>query len=175
MHMKTQYSGDDVRAERLVRLVRDELKDVRATVAALRDERAEMLEVDIEAVRADPAAAASLPAAVLVRALLAEASRHDETRDEVMRRDERVQEVHGELRQAQQENAWLQGRLHTFEETLGALHANLEDLRQLRDAAPHHPHLLDVGGSQRERVEPAAPSEPPALVRPAPRARKRPA
>ena len=143
LHMKEQYTGTDARTERMVRKVQEQMDGLRASVQTVTDARGEMLQVDVDAVAADPAAGAMLPAAVLARALAEERTTHKRTRATVARRDKRVKELNSRLRNVQHEKVFLEGRLHTFEETLRALYSNLEDLRQLRDSHLGVNHLLD--------------------------------
>jgi len=134
MHMKSQSTGSDARSERMVRQVRDEVQQLRSTLDATVNARDELLQVDAAAVCADPETAAALPGASLVRALVDEVDAHKKTKAVVARRDKRIKALNAQARQLRQENAFLQGRLQTFEDTLRALYSNLEDLRQLRDA-----------------------------------------
>lgn len=155
--MKQQQSVTDVRAERIVRKVEEQVQGLRASLQKVTDTRGEMLQVDIDAVVADPAAAAVLPPVVLARALVQEREEHKKTRSTVARRDKRVKTLHADLREAKRQNAFLQGRLQTFEETLRALYSNLEDFRQVRDAHADSNHLLpDAASGAFDEFEPLA-------------------
>ena len=73
--LRAQATPTDARAERLVRGLRMELEDIKQTIAAHDEDREGLIGVDLEAVRADPRAAAALPPATLARALAAAADR----------------------------------------------------------------------------------------------------
>jgi methionine-rich copper-binding protein CopC len=152
--MKEQFTASDARTDRMVRKVQEQMDGLRASVQTVTEARGEMLKVDIAAVAADPAAGAMLPAAVLARALAEERVEHKRTRATVTRRDKRVKELNSRLRTTQHEKAFLEGRLHTFEETLRALYSNLEDLRQLRDVHLGVDHLS--AGAHEAEFEPVA-------------------
>lgn len=134
LHLKEQFTASDARAERMVRKVQEQMDGLRASVQSVTDARGEMLTVDVDAVAADPAAGAMLPAAVLARALASERAEQKRLRATVARRDKRVKELNTRLRGVEHEKAFLEGRLRTFDETLRALYSNLEDLRQFRDS-----------------------------------------
>jgi len=108
-------------------------------------------------VDADPGAASVLPPLVLARALVQERAEHKKALSVVARRDKRIKALNSSVREAKRENAFLQGRLHTFEETLRALHANLEDFRMVRDGRPDANHLLaDADSALFDEIEPMA-------------------
>ena len=134
LHMKEQFTASDARTDRMVRKVQEQMEGLRSSIQTVTDARGEMLTVDVDAVAADAVAGALLPAAVLARALADERAEQKRLRATVARRDKRVEALNARLRSVQHEKAFLEGRLHTFDETLRALYSNLEDLRQFRDS-----------------------------------------
>jgi len=155
--MKEQLTATDVRAERMVRKVEEQVEGLRRSLQAVENARGEMLQVDVDAVVADPGAASVLPPLVLARALVQERAEHKKALSVVARRDKRIKALNSSVREAKRENAFLQGRLHTFEETLRALHANLEDFRMVRDGRPDANHLLaDADSALFDEIEPMA-------------------
>ncbi len=165
MHMKNQSTGTDARSERMVRQVREEVQELRSALDATVNARDELLQVDTAAVCADPETAAALPGASLVRAILAEVDAHKQTKAVVARRDKRIKALNAQARQLRQENAFLQGRLQTFEDTLRALYSNLEDLRQLRDTKLETNLRLHTVAEEGEMPSPPISEVIPARVR----------
>jgi uncharacterized coiled-coil DUF342 family protein len=132
--LRHQATGGDVRAERLFKKVKGEVDELRAALDAIHEVSEELTELDLDAVAEHPEAAAQLPAAVLVKGLLA-------ARDEQLRLRQRATKVRAknaklaaEVRQLRQERSYFRGRMLTFDEVIGALHANIEDLRIGRDS-----------------------------------------
>jgi signal peptidase len=76
--LRGQSTSTDARAERLVRVIRSEVEELRETLDQLANDRADFLEADLAAIIADSHGAASLPAPVLVRALLMANERNEE-------------------------------------------------------------------------------------------------
>lgn len=133
--LKSQLSSADSRADRLIRQLRGEVESIRGTLDQFASESAEMLEVDVAAVIADPAAAALLPPSALVRALIAATERNETLATENAARRRKVSSLRHELRARKLDDAATRARLGTLEEVIAALHANLEDLRAGRDQA----------------------------------------
>ncbi len=131
--LKGQSTATDARAERLVRAVRGEVEELRETLDQLASDRAEFLEADLAAIVADPEGAASLPAPVLVRALLMATERNDELEAAFERKARLASKLKAQLRDVRIEQASAKGRLETLEEVIAAMHANLEDLRSERE------------------------------------------
>lgn len=131
---RTQVGSSDLRAERLVRQLRGQLDELKERV----DGRAiptEMTLLDVAAAVADPEAAAALPPGMLVRALL-DLHRHMmELEENVAEQRSKIGALSSRIRDMDTERAYARGRLQTLEEVIGALHANLEDLRFVRDGA----------------------------------------
>ncbi|MEP6871566.1 MAG: hypothetical protein ABI939_06895 [Anaerolineaceae bacterium] len=130
----------DSRADRLVRQVRYEVEALKKTLDDIALDRAEMLELDLRALMADPEHALTLPPAVLVRALVADRQR------------EKATKLTEKVRGLERDDAGRRARLETLEEVIAALHANLDDLRYERDhpavAAPAAPQALRPGPGQ---------------------------
>lgn len=129
MPLKGQSTGADSRADRLVRQIRDEVDGMRQTLDELSTERGSMLEVDPASVMANPEAAASLPPAALVRALIASAERAHTLEARLAHEQKKASKLRASLRKVRTARAETRGRLDTLEEVIAALHANLEDLR----------------------------------------------
>lgn len=150
--LRSQVTGSDSRADRLVRHVRNEVEALKKTLDDISSDRDELLELDLDALLADPEHALTLPPAVLVRALveLGEENRRLEKRG--ARQREKAAKVTRKLRDLEREDAGRRARLASFEEVLAALHANLEDLRYERDhvrlGAPAAPQALRPGAGQ---------------------------
>ena len=83
MPLKGQFTAADSRADRLIRKIRGEVEGIRNTLEQLSLESAEMMEVDIAAVMADPETATTLPPAALVRALVALGERNEDLEREL--------------------------------------------------------------------------------------------
>lgn len=143
--MKSQATGSDARAERLVRQVRGELDELRQAIGHIREVPEELTALDLEAVADDPEAAASLPPVLLVRALLEQRERNRRLEKRLAKQRGRIEQLEDRLRDLKQERAWQRGRLATLDEVIAALHANLADFRLQRDAheleAPLRPAL----------------------------------
>ncbi|MCC6381050.1 MAG: hypothetical protein IT304_01000, partial [Dehalococcoidia bacterium] len=132
--LKSQATGSDLRAERLVRQVRGEVEELRRALRSLQDAPEQMTEIDVDAVAANPEGACALPPALLVRALVQ--MREQQARLERQNAGQRrkLEAARARARALKRERAFLRGRMQTFDEVLGALHANLVDLRAQRDA-----------------------------------------
>ncbi len=128
-----QATGADSRAERYVRQVRTEVQDLRTAIEELSAAQDGMLELDLAEVQANPAAAAALPGPVLVRALTAAADQIAELERQMSEQQDELDTVRDRLGAVQRDEAWLRGRMETLEQVIGALHANLEDLRVTRE------------------------------------------
>ena len=150
--LRSQITGVDSRADRLVRQVRNEVEALKKTLDDIASDRDEMLELDIDAVMADPEHALTLPPAVLVRALVESGEENRRLQKRATRQREKATKLTQKLRDLEREDAARRARLETFEEVLAALHANLEDLRYERDhlrvAAPAAPQALRPGAGQ---------------------------
>jgi septal ring factor EnvC (AmiA/AmiB activator) len=133
--MRNQLTSADSRADRLVRQVRNEVEQLKQTLESLSFDHDDMVELDIAALLADPEHAATLPPALLVRALIETAEENDRLRDEVGDQRTKATKLRRQLRGLRREDAARQARLDTLEEVIAALHANLEDLRYDRDRA----------------------------------------
>lgn len=137
--MKNQMSGSDVRTERVARQLRAEIDGLRASVALFQATPDAFTSIDPAAVAADPEAAAALPPALLVRAIVAAHAENERLGKRLSKQRERIDKLEGQVRDLKQERAWLRGRQRTLEDVIGALHANIEDLRLHRDALPATP------------------------------------
>jgi hypothetical protein len=146
--LRSQVTGKDMRAERLVREVRSELGELRRAFDELGQQREDMVEVDLERVVAHPDAAATLPPPTLVHALLAAADRIKDLEREVTVRQREEDALRDRLANLQDDYAYTRGRLETLHEVIAALHGNLEDLRYDRDhsrIATSQPRMLRSG------------------------------
>ncbi|MCZ2108746.1 MAG: signal peptidase I [Dehalococcoidia bacterium] len=143
--LRSQATATDARTERLVRSIRGEVEELRETLDAIASDRGEFLEADIAAVIADPEGAASLPPAVLVRAIVAANERNEQMLAELGRQARRNAKLKSKLRALRITHAQVAGRMATLDEVIGALHANLEDLR------------LERGGEVRRVAQPQQP------------------
>ncbi|MCC7364626.1 MAG: hypothetical protein IT303_09655 [Dehalococcoidia bacterium] len=134
--LKTQMSGSDVRTERVARQIRGEIDELRQSVAAFRETPDEMTALDLDAVAESPDAAAALPPALLVRALVEARDRNARLEKQLAKRRDRIERLEERVRELKQERAFLRGRMETFDDVIAALHANIQDLRLHRDALP---------------------------------------
>lgn len=132
--MKTQVSGSEVRTERIVRQVRSEIDELRQSMARIREFPDELTGLDLAAVAANPDAAAALPPALLVRALVEAHDREARLERRVRKQRDRIERLEEKVRNLKQERAYSRGRQATLEDVIAALHANLQDLRLFRDA-----------------------------------------
>jgi len=132
--LKTQATGNDARAERFYRQVRSEVDDLRKAITRRTVADHEFADLDIAAVAANPEAATLIPPEVLVKAIIE--LHEDRTRLEQRLAKQRAegQRLRKRLRGIQQDRAFERGRLETLDQVIGALHANLEDLRAARDS-----------------------------------------
>lgn len=145
--LKGQFTAADSRADRLVRQVRGEVDELRKTLGDLVLERDDMIGVDAQAVVANPEAAASLPPAVLVGAIVTATQRAAGLEEQLARESKKSSKLRARLRAARLEAAARSARLDTLEEVIAVLHGNLEDLRGERDHerridAPAAPHAI---------------------------------
>ncbi len=143
--LRAQATVGDARAERLIREVRMELADLKHSFAGRYEDRDDLVTVDLDAVRANPEAAAALPSATLVRALLQAERRIAELERAVATHEREDAALREQLARLQDDHAYARGRLETLHEVIGALHGNLDDLR----------------GDRRRLLD--APTAPPAL------------
>ena len=130
---RAQLTGHDMRAERLVREVRSELADLRQAFDALGEARADMVELDLQAVAANPSAAATLPAETLVQTLISAAAQIRELERQIGVHEREESGLRDRLASLQDDYAYTRGRLETLHEVIAALHGNLEDFRYDRD------------------------------------------
>ena len=150
--LRNQITGADSRADRLVRQVRNDVEALKKTLDAIASAHEEMLELDLDALMADPEHAMTLPPAVLVRALVESGEQNRRLQKRSARQREKATKLTQKLRTLECEDAARRARLETFEEVLAALHANLEDLRYERDHVrlnpPSTPQALRPGAGQ---------------------------
>ncbi|MBI5948823.1 MAG: hypothetical protein HY875_11860 [Chloroflexi bacterium] len=145
--MKGQATQADARAERLMRQVRVEVDELRTLLDGLNESQHEMTVIDLQAFLRNPDAAATLPAAMLVRTLVSAAERLNEAEAELARARDESLSWERQAYSLREERAALRARSDTFSEVAAALHANLEDLRFARDSAraiqpgAYHPQL----------------------------------
>lgn len=136
---------------------------MRDTLDQLASDRAEFLEADLAAIIADPQGAASLPAPVLIRALLM-ANEHNEALGNALDRKSRLaSKLKEQLRDVRIDQASAKARMETLEEVISALHANLEDLRSERELSRRLGAPPNVPQPLRSPAEPL-PAPRPALV-----------
>ncbi|MEX0781013.1 MAG: hypothetical protein WD557_00065 [Dehalococcoidia bacterium] len=81
----------------------------------------------------NPAAAERMPPATLVNAVVATEAENRALRRRLHARKQELHELKRGMADHVVEDAELRGRLRTLEDVIGALHANLEDLRLQRD------------------------------------------
>ena len=134
--LKTQMSGSDVRTERVAKVLRGEIDDLRKSLAAYQDVQDDLTELDLDAVAENPDAAAALPPGVLVRALLQARDENRKLAKRASKQRDRIEKIEARLRELKLERAWYRGRLETLEDVIAALHGNIQDLRAHRDALP---------------------------------------
>jgi hypothetical protein len=149
--MKRQLSSSDVRTDRLVRQLRDEIDGVRNILDEFAEDQEQLLLADVDQVAEDPRAAASLPGSLLVRTILALADERDEAIAMAELAAADMKELEAEVQSLRLVEAGLRGRLETFDDVIAALHNNLEDLRFARDhalpAEPVRPRLKAIHDS----------------------------
>jgi hypothetical protein len=133
MRLRGQMSSSDARAERLIRQVRTEVAALQETLTALAQEHDEMLEVDPASVAENPEAALTLPPAILVRAVVSAEAENRRLRKRARKIQARQQQMKERLLELQLSEAARASRLQTLEDVIGALHGNLQDLRQERE------------------------------------------
>ncbi len=150
--LRSQITGVDSRADRLVRQVRNEVEALKKTLDDIASDRDGMLELDLDALLADPEHAMTLPPAVLVRALVQSGAQTRKLQKRSASQRQKTAKLTRKLRDLEREDAARRARLETFEEVMAALHANLEDLRYERDhvrlSAPATPQALRPGAGQ---------------------------
>jgi len=159
--MKRQLNSGDVRTDRLVRQLREEIDGVRTLLDAFAEDQEELLVVDPEAIAADPRAAASLPGTILVRTILAVEEERAQAVERAAALEHDVESLAAQVIELRLSEASLRGRLQTYDDVIAALHGNLEDLRYARD------HTASIQAEPtRLRLRPVADSEdePPATA-----------
>lgn len=127
--LRAQATGGDARAERLVREVRMELADLKQAVSGWTEDREELVTIDLDAVRANPDAAAALPTGALVRALVQANQRIADLERAVAAHEREEHALRDQLARLQDDHSYTRGRMETLHEVIGALHGNLEDFR----------------------------------------------
>lgn len=132
--LRSQATAADSRAERLVRQIRGEVGQLREALDSRVSEKDEMVEVDPAVVVEHAGAAATLPPAVLVRAIVATQEENARLKKRVSKQGRREANLRRRYNELKLEDAARQSRLDTLEEVLTALHANLQDLRLERDS-----------------------------------------
>ncbi|MFN0094228.1 MAG: hypothetical protein ACKVVT_05545 [Dehalococcoidia bacterium] len=135
--MRTQLTGSDARTDRLVKDVRHDLERLRRKLDAFEAVPDELTEVDLEAVAEHPDAAAALPPALLVRGLVRAHDHNEQLATENDAQLARISELELEIHDLREEKSYMRGRLETMEQVIGALHANIQDLRLARDSVSH--------------------------------------
>lgn len=133
--LKSQLTGSDLRAERLVRAVRIDVEALRTALDALAAAGSDMTALDPDAVAADPAAAATLPTALLVRTVIRSHEANARLLERLAAERARRRKREAKLRDLRLRHALLKGRTRTLDAVIAALHGNLEDLRLARGAA----------------------------------------
>jgi hypothetical protein len=133
--LKSQLTGSDLRAERLVRAVRMDVEALRTALDALAAAGSDMTALDPDAVAADPAAAATLPAALLVRTVIRSHEANAQLLERLAAERARRRKREAKLRDLRLRHALLKGRTRTLDAVIAALHGNLEDLRLARGGA----------------------------------------
>jgi chromosome segregation ATPase len=131
--MKRQLTSSDVRTDRLVRQLREEIEGVRDILDEFAEDQEQLLLADAELIADDPKAAASLPGPLLVRTILALAEERDEAIANVSVAAAKARDLEESVNALRLTEASLRGRMETFEDVIAALHNNLEDLRFARD------------------------------------------
>jgi hypothetical protein len=140
--LKTQLSSSDARTDRLVRQLHAEIESIRSTLGELSDGHPDLLELDAGAVAADPAAAATLPPPLLVRAIIRLEHERQVLAEEAREKGNLLRALNDQHQSLELKEATVRARLETLEEVIAALHANLEDLRYSRTLADHRPPQL---------------------------------
>lgn len=133
--LKGQFTGADSRSDRLVRQIRGEVEELRHSLDQLSLENADLMEVDIAAVVADPEAAVALPPAALVRAIVAASQRAEGLASQLASEKKKASRLRAQLREHRLLDAEARARVETLGEVIAALHGNLEDLRTERQFA----------------------------------------
>lgn len=147
LRLRGQMTSSDARAERLIRQVRTEVAALAETLGALAEEHDDMLEVDPAAVAANPEAALTLAPAILVRAVVSAEQENRRLRKQARKNRARLERTRSRLHELQLSEAARISRLETLEEVISALHGNLTDLRQQRDALSQWaPQLIEKPG-----------------------------
>ena len=131
--LRSQATAADSRADRLVRQIRGEVEQLREALDSLVSEQDEMVEVDPASVVANPDAAATLPPAVLVRAIVSTHGENSRLKKRLSKQGHREANLRKRYNELKLEDVARRSRLDTLEEVLAALHANLQDLRLERD------------------------------------------
>lgn len=124
---------------------------MKQTLDSFAYERDDLLELDTQALLADPEHATTLPPAVLVRAVVVAAEANQRLCKELDDQRSKAVKLQRKLRGLRREDAARRARLGTLEEVIAALHANLEDLRLERDRprlAGPQAHALRAGTAQ---------------------------
>lgn len=152
--LRGQLSGSDARTERLVRQVRAEIDELRSLLDSSVEARDGLFALDYESIAGDPEAVASLPHETLVRSLLTAARRVLALEAEVEAQDADLANERAKADELKREMAWMRGRHESLSEVIGALHANLEDLRRARDVML----AIDGEGAGGRRTLPAGDS-----------------
>lgn len=131
--MKSQASSSDVRSERLFRKVKSEVDALRSTIDALHAVPEELTTLDLDEVMAHPEAAAALPPAVLVRALIESRGQNRRLLRRLGKSESRNGRLSAKVRRLKAQRAYHNGRTETLDHVIAALHDNLSDLRLQRD------------------------------------------
>lgn len=131
--LRSQATGADARAERLIRQVRRDVERLEATLEQLHAAQGDLLQVDAAAAAENPEAAAALPPPVLVRALLETTRENQRLRRQLRKARRQRNRAIEHARALELAAAARDSRLATLEEVIAALHANLQDLRYERE------------------------------------------
>jgi hypothetical protein len=133
LNLRAQATASDARADRLIRQIRAEVESLRAALDEMTTAQEDMVALDLDSVIADPAAAAGIPPAVLVRGLVTAGEKISALTAEMAQVNESVNRLQSLNHQLEVEHSFNRGRLETLDEVVAALHANLQDLRYERD------------------------------------------
>ena len=130
--LKSQASSSDSRAERMLRQVRSQIDELSQALDELGSDQGDIVRVSPAVVAESPAVAATLNPAVLVNSLVTAAETEARLETRLSALTVEIEAMRLRLEESERTRAEERGRLTTLDQVIGALHANLEDLRTAR-------------------------------------------
>lgn len=128
-NLKSQSTGQDARAERLVLGLRSELGELRDALQGLRALTPQVYTLDLDALLEEPELASAIPPRIMVQELARLHDRVSGLLEDLGQREQELADLREEREALRIRLSSTEARNETLADVIAALHANLEDLR----------------------------------------------